>query len=61
MCIVLKAVDLWEVVLNDLNQFAHVDSEKQGAQTWTLRNLKETDRRDYHLQRHAGTGQIDTI
>ena len=23
--------------------------------------LKETDRRDYHLQRHAGTGQIDTI
>ena len=38
MCIVLKAVDLWEVVLNDLNQFAHVDSEKQGAQTWTLRN-----------------------
>ena len=38
MCIVLKAVDLWEVVLNDLNQFAHVDSEKQEAQTWTLRN-----------------------
>ena len=33
MCIVLKAVDLWEVVLNDLNQFAHVDSEKQEAQT----------------------------
>ena len=23
--------------------------------------LKETDRRDYHLQIHAGTGQIDTI
>ena len=23
--------------------------------------LKETDLRDYHLQRHAGTGQIDTI
>ena len=23
--------------------------------------LKETDRRDYHLQKHAGTGQIDTI
>ena len=23
--------------------------------------LKETDRRDYHLQRHAGTSQMDTI
>ena len=23
--------------------------------------LKETDLRDYHLQRHAGTGPIDTI
>ena len=23
--------------------------------------LKETDQRDYHLQRHAGTGQIDPI
>ena len=23
--------------------------------------LKETDLRDYHLQRHARTGQIDTI
>ena len=23
--------------------------------------LKETDQRDYHLQRHAGTGEIDTI
>ena len=23
--------------------------------------LKETDRRDYHLQRHSGSGQIDPI
>ena len=57
------AVDLWEVALNDLKQFARVDLEKQGAPNMNLEEhlvLKETGWRDYHLQRHAGTGQIDT-
>ena len=59
------AVDLREVVFNDLKQFAREDSEKQGAQTRTFLEehfvLKETDRTDYHLQRHSGTGPIDPI
>ena len=57
-------MDLWGLGFNDLKQFAHVDSEKQGGPNMNLQEhlvLKETDRRDYHLQRHAGTGQIDTI
>ena len=38
LCIVRVTVDLWEVTFNDLKQFARVDSEKQGAETRTLRN-----------------------
>ena len=51
------------MALNDLKQFARVDIEKQGAPNMNLEEhlvLKETGWRDYHLQRHAGTGQIDT-
>ena len=50
---VLKTVDLWEVVFNDLKQLTHVDSEKQGPMNMSLEEhlvLKKTDRRDYHLQ-----------
>ena len=36
--VVRVAVNFWEVAFNDLKQFARVDSEKQGAQTWPLRN-----------------------
>ena len=55
LCIVRVAVNFWEVAFNDLKRFARVDSEKQGAQNMTL---EETDRRDYHLLRHAGTSHI---
>ena len=34
------AMNLWEVVFNDLKHFARVDSKKQEAQTWSLRNTK---------------------
>ena len=33
-------MNLWEVASNDLKQFARVDSKKQEAQTWSLRNTK---------------------
>ena len=42
LCVVRVAVDLWEVEFNDLKQFGHVGIEKQGAQTWTLRNTLKT-------------------
>ena len=38
LCTVRVTVDLWEVAFNDLKQFSRVDIEKQGAQTWTLKN-----------------------
>ena len=52
-------MNLWEVAFNDLKQFARVRGPNMILEEHL--GLKETDQRDYHLQRHAGTGQIDTI
>ena len=38
LCTVRVEVDLWEVAFNELKQFSRVDIEKQGTQTWTLKN-----------------------
>ena len=54
-------MNLWEVAFNDLKQFARVDSKKARGPNMILEEHQVFDRRDYHLQRHAGTGHIETI